>query len=331
MNVETLHTPQERSGLPNTGSLPPFDSAQIEAHGADLHLCAVDDCGIVHAYCSMWWRDVPPYENRRVGVIGHYASAGDEAAGSLLQSATSILREQACTVAIGPMDGNTWRRYRFVTEPGPEPPFFLEPENPPQWPLQFVQAGFKPLAHYFSAVNSDLSQVDNRVSRVAERMDHLGVQIRSAQASDLREQLTRIYRVSQIAFARNFLYTELSEAAFLAQYSKLLSQIRPELLLLAERGDELVGYIFAIPDFAQALRGDTLDTFLIKTIAILPDTGLAGLGGLLAAQVQDAGRRMGFRRCIHALMFEGNVSRSLSRRYAVTMRKYSLFIRELES
>ena len=330
MRVEALHTAEERSRLANAGSLPSFDAAQIAEHGADLHLCALDDRSAVQAHCSLWWRDAPPHGAHRVGVIGHYASAGDEAAASLLQAAIGTLREQACTVAVGPMDGNTWRRYRFVTEPGPEPPFFLEPQNPPEWPLQFERAGFTPLAHYFSALNSDLSQVDRRTARVAERMDRLGVRIHPVEKSGLAEQLVRIYRVSQIAFARNFLYTELPEAAFVAQYSKLLSQIRPELLLVAERGEELAGYAFAIPDLAQAVRGQAIDTFLIKTVAILPDAGLAGLGGLLVERVQDAGRRMGFRRCIHALMFDGNVSRNISRHYATSMRRYSLFSRELQ-
>ena len=35
-------------------------------------------------------------------------------------------------------------------------------------------------------------------------------------------QLKRIYRVSRIAFAGNFLYTELPEEAFIAQYAGLL-------------------------------------------------------------------------------------------------------------
>jgi hypothetical protein len=40
---------------------------------------------------------------------------------------------------------------------------------------------------------------------------------------------------------------------------------------------------------------------------------------------------MGFGRCIHALMFENNVSRNVSRHYAAatTMRKYVLFSRDL--
>jgi hypothetical protein len=57
---------------------------------------------------------------------------------------------------------------------------------------------------------------------------------------------------------------------------------------------------------------------------------LAGLGALLLSQVQEIARRAGFKRCVHALMYEGNVSRNTSLRYATVMRRYALFSRELQ-
>jgi GNAT superfamily N-acetyltransferase len=331
MSLTLVHSPEQRSQLMQSSALPRFEVTQLTDHEVDLHLCFTSSSGVVEAYCSLWWRHVPAYGTHRVGVVGHYASASDEAAASLLDDASRWLREKGCTVAIGPMDGNTWRRYRFVVDLGVEPPFFLEPVNPPEWPLQFERAGFRPLANYFSALNSDLTHTDDRMPRVAERMTQLGVVMRPARQEELRQELARIHRLSKIAFARNFLYTELSESAFIVQYEKLIPHIRPELLLLAERGRELVGFLFAIPDLAEAAREAKMDTFLIKTFAVLPDPHLAGLGGLLAAEVQKEGRRMGFSRCIHALMFEGNVSRNVSRHYATTtiMRKYVLFSRDL--
>ena len=98
---------------------------------------------------------------------------------------------------------------------------------------------------------------------------------------------------------------------------------------LGQRGEDLVGYVFAIPDFAQATRGAPIDTFLIKTVAILPEPALRGLGGVLVERAHQAGRQLGFRRCIHALMHEDNVSRNISRHSATTMRRYTLFSREI--
>jgi GNAT superfamily N-acetyltransferase len=327
--VQTLRTPAERTRLPNAAALPPFDAAQLADHQPDLHLCALSDAGLVEAHASLWWTLVPRYGAHSVGVVGHYAGAGDEAAALLLPAALRILEQHGCTLAVGPMDGNTWRRYRFVVDSGSEPPFFLEPANPAAWPLQWQRAGFATLAHYVSALNADLAQTDPRVARVALRMERLGVRIRAARLPELPSDLVRIYRLSQAAFAHNFLYTELPQAAYLAQYEKILPHMQPDLLLLAERGPDLVGFAFAIPDLAQAARSQPIDTFLLKTIAILPDPALAGLGALMAERVQQEGRRLGFRRCIHALMHEKNVSLNTSLRYGSVMRRYALFSREL--
>ncbi len=333
MRVLTVASAQQRSLLEQAPGLARFEARQIAEHAADAHLCAIGLHGEVRAHCSLWWKETPQLPGYRVGAIGHYASVDDEAAGALLDEALARLREIGCTLAVGPMDGNTWRRYRFVTEAGPgqpqEPPFFLEPANPPEWPQQFERVGFARLAEYYSALNGDLARLDERIEPIAARLEAAGVRIRSAVDTDLREQLRRIYQVSRVAFTRNFLYTELPEEAFVAQYAGLLSRIQPELLLLAERGGELAGYLFAVPDLAQAARGCAIDTFLIKTVAILPEPSLRGLGGLLVGRAQQAGHRLGFRRCIHALMHEDNVSRNISSHYARMMRRYTLYSREI--
>jgi len=331
VRIAGLHSSAEREKLLDCAGMTPFAPNQIEDDGADLHLCAVIDSGKVHARCSLWWSEVPPFAAHKVGAIGHYASADDASASTLLEAAVGILCEHGCNFVVGPMDGNTWRHYRFVTELGAEPPFFLEPANPPEWPLQFERAGFKPLAEYFSALNTNLAHEDERIARHTIRLAQRGVKIRSAGGEDLEQQLERIYGVSRIAFAQNFLYTEIAEREFRAQYAKILPFVRPELVLLAECGPELVGYLFAIPDLAQATRGEPIDTFIIKTVAILPNPDLRGLGGVLVARAHQQGMQSGFSRCIHAQMHENNISRNISGHYATTMRRYTLYSREILS
>jgi GNAT superfamily N-acetyltransferase len=334
MKVVSVVSPQQRSALAQAPGLPPFDANQITGHAADLHLCALGQSSEILARCSLWWKETPPLAAHRVGAIGHYAAVDDDAAAALLSEAAGLLREHGCTIAIGPMDGNTWRRYRFVIDPNPsdslEPPFFLEPTNPPEWPHQFEQTGFTRLAEYYSSLNTNLDRHDERTAPIAARLQDAGVQVNSSRTTDLRDQLKRIYAVSRISFTRNFLYTELPESAFIAQYLPLLDRIQPELLLLAESASDLVGYLFAIPDLAQAAHGQAIDTFIIKTVAILPEPGLRGLGGLLVARAHEAGRGLGYKRAIHALMHEDNISRNISGHYATTMRKYALYSRELE-
>jgi GNAT superfamily N-acetyltransferase len=228
------------------------------------------------------------------------------------------------------MDGSTWRRYRFVTEPGTDPAFFLEPQNPPGWPEQFVRSGFSPLASYFSALNVDLSQRDPRLTDTETRLRSLGVVLRSPQAGELPDVLRRMYRVACVAFQNSFLYTELPHDDFVRQYEKLLPVIRPELLLLAEQQTELVGFMFGVPDLLCRAHNTRVATFIIKTVAILPRPELRGLGSLLVGQVQQIASQLGFQRCIGALMHERNtLVRNISALYGKPMRRYTLFARDL--
>lgn len=328
MRVVDSTSASEIASWNGSAALPPFNPSDFETQCSDVHLCAFSASGDAEARCSLWWNCVPAYQQHRVGLIGHYAAASDDAAEAVLTAAQDHLRVSGCSIAIGPMNGNTWRSYRFVVERGDQPPFFLEPANPPEWPLQFEKAGFRSLACYFSALNGDLSRPDPRLDEMERKIANAGVVIRPANA-DLRSELKKIYEVSRISFRQNFLYLEIPEVDFISMYEPVLPIARPELVLIAESAGQCVGYLFALPDLAQKARGQGIDTFIIKTVSILPQPELRGLGTLLVARAQQIGHQMGFSRCIHALMFEDNVSLKISRHYASLMRKYKLYSKVL--
>ena len=330
MRVVAYTTVSEIERAPARGALPRLSPADFARQHADVHLCACTRDDGLAARCSLWWTQVPQYKEHRVGVVGHFASASDDAAAAVLAAAEARLRDAGCTIAIGPMNGNTWRSYRFVVDGGQRAPFFLEPANPKDWPAQFESAGFSILASYFSSLNADLSRPDRRLEAIEKGVSDAGVTIRPAKA-DLRAELKDIYGVSRISFRQNFLYTEIPEGEFVAMYEPVLPVTPPELVFMAERAGRCVGYIFAIPDLAQQARGSEIDTFIIKTVAVLPMQEIRGLGTLLVARAQQAGHERGYRNCIHALMFEDNISRKISNHYASVFRKYALFAKVLSA
>jgi GNAT superfamily N-acetyltransferase len=305
--------------------VPPAD---IERHAPDLHLAAIDN-GSLLARCSCWWTAGPQRLDDRIGAIGHYAAVDRDAGAAVLDRACAALASAGCTLAVGPMDGNTWRRYRFITERGEAPPFFPEPDNPDEWPLHWTGARFKPLATYTSAANDDLQVEDERTDAAREALRDSGVTIRTFDPSLADEELRRIFTLSLTAFSRNFLYTPIDEREFMAGNRALLPHARPDLILMAERAGDLVGFMFAVPDLLQARRGESVDTIILKTMAVDPSCRGLGLGGVLMDDVQRAARELGFRRAIHALMHESNRSRTLSARYARTIRRYTLYSRSL--
>jgi GNAT superfamily N-acetyltransferase len=280
--------------------------------------------------CSCWWTGTASLDGMRTGAIGHYAASGHDAGEAMLSHACGLLRTAGCAAAVGPMDGTTWRRYRFIADRGIEPPFFLEPDHPESWPDHWSGAGFLPLASYTSAMTGDLGSIDPRSQGAGTRLDARGITIRAFDTARADDELRRIFALASVSFSRNFLYSPIPEAEFLEQSCALLPFVRPELILLAEREGELLGFVIALPDVLQGRRGVPVDTVIVKTVAVHPSVSGIGMGGALVAHVHGAAHALGFRRAIHALMHETNASRRISDRCARTFRRYVLLSRSLK-
>jgi GNAT superfamily N-acetyltransferase len=311
--------------LPGLSTLTPD---LVGRHQPDLSFLAVSDGPA--ARCSLWWTRVPTLPGEKLGLIGHYAARNADAASALLVRACERLAAAGCTRALAPIDGNTWRRYRLLTDRGSEPTFFLEPDNPDDWPVHFTTAGFAPFAEYYSYLNDDLSRRTPRTAETAARLAAQNVAVRPLNAARFLDDLRAVYAVSAAAFPQNFLYTPIGEEEFLSMYRGLEAHLRPELVLIAEAGGAPVGYLFAVPDLAQAQRGQPIDTMIAKTLAVRPEFSGGGLGSWLLEEGHKAGQALGFRRCIHALMHQDNRSVRISSHTARATRRYTLFSRPLD-
>jgi GNAT superfamily N-acetyltransferase len=325
-----LIAPQELASFEPIAVWPSLSADEVAAHAPDASLIVPDGDG-VRARCSVWWQAVPPLGAERLGVIGHYGAATVDDGRAILDAAANELARRGCTIAVGPMDGNTWRRYRLVVDRGTEPPFFLEPGNPDDWPSHYEAAGFTPSAHYFSALNTNLGVQDERMGEVAMRLKNVGVTLRTIDLSRFEQELARIYEVAEISFSNAFLYTPLPESAFSAQYQRIRQYVQPELVLLAEHEDRLVGFAFNIPDVLELGRGAPPRTAIIKTLAVLPGPTYTGLGSLLTDRSHATAAALGYQRVIHALMHESNRSLRISAHTGQPMRRYALFQRSLVS
>ena len=307
----------------------PLTPETVARHQPDASWMLANAASKIVGRCSLWWSYVPAYPGQRLGLIGHYVAHSRDAATQLLALACAELARPGCTMAVGPMDGNIWRRYRLITERGNQPSFFLEPDNHDDWPTQFSDSGFYPLAHYLSAMNSDLGQRDSRVQNIADHVRHHGIEIRALDPNRFEEELLDIYSVVRVSWCDNFLYSPISASEFMALYLPLRPYIRPELVLIAESQHSRVGFIFAIPDILQRRRCKSVDTVILNTLCVLPKYAGMGLGSLLVARSQEIARALGYRRAIHALMHENNTSRRISAHYSRPIRRYTLFAKRL--
>ncbi len=303
----------------------PLLPEQIRTQAPDLLMTLSEGERLV-ARASLWWHETSVYEGQRLGYIGHFAirEGHDDAATSLLRRCEEVLVSQGCTMAVGPLDGSTWRHYRFLTERGNEPTFFLETDNPDSWPGYFVSRGFTPLARYYSAINNDISR-SQPPERLEAQLSKQQVTVRAIDERDITQEMKKIYAVSCDAFSKNFLYTPISESEFIDNYQQILPVIDYRLIHIAYHKQRPVGFCFCLPDINQEKQGKRVDTVITKTIAVVPDFQGIGLGSLLMAKSMQVARGLGLSRSIIAMMHEDNHSRQLEHRLMHDFRQYTLY------
>ncbi|NIR31223.1 MAG: N-acetyltransferase [Gammaproteobacteria bacterium] len=295
----------------------------------DARLSLLGAGGQTLSRCSLWWRGTPRLQGSTVGLIGHYAARDAESAACLLEEACTRLAARGHTLAVGPVNGSTWMRYRFVVERGSKPPFFLEPDNPPESPAQFENFGFETLALYRSRVQENLFLESTRLARADARLRGLGVRIRGLDTRRMTQELQCIHALSLECFSDALLFSPITVDAFIARYRLLMPHIDPRLVLLAEHQGRLVGYLFALPDARQSVPGADVDTVILKTVAVAPGRCYAGLGHVLAMHAAARARTLGYTRAIHALMREGGGSANWSAQLGRPLRRYALFAKTL--
>ncbi len=162
-----------------------------------------------------------------------------------------------------------------------------------------------------------------------ERILSSGIRIDNFDLTKFDEQLSTIHALSLESFSKNFLYAPLELENFLQAYQKIRNHIDPELVKLAWRGDDLVGFVFGIADLAALSRNEK-PALIVKTLAVDPHAQTAGLGSLLVDELHQVGLQKGFHEAIHALQHESNTSKKITGRYKGTQfRRYALFSKSL--
>jgi hypothetical protein len=205
----------------------------------------------------------------------------------------------------------------------------LEPDNPDDYPRHFARQGFQTLASYVSEINPSIATRQPELGALRDKMFSLGISIDQLDTSDSAADLDGIYDVVCESFRDAFMYTPLDRASYRKMYAPLLFEVDPRLIRVAKQADEVVGFIFAPPDLLQRTYQDHVDAIVIKTVAIRPRPGLAGLGRVLIVDLLKNALDMGFTSAISALMYTANRSRNISSACAGPMRRYALFARTL--
>ena len=282
------------------------------------------------------WHNRPDYNGRKTSYIGnvniHEKYRKNEE--QLFNKVFEELKKEGIEIIIGPLNGTTWNTYRYVTEKGSRRQFLLEPWNEDYSVSLFEKLGFKPLAGYISTVmegmDSDGRRNLNKKIEKLKKFDYYkDIKVESAENKDLLTVLNKVYDLTVEAFKNNFLYSKLEREIFLKMYMSYEDKIIKKFFKMLYLGDELIGYVFGIPDYAELGYKGKIDTIILKTIAVSPIYNGKGMGYILINSLVEEAEKEGYENVIYALMHQSNVSKNIGLLLGNMLRKYTLFIKEL--
>ena len=252
------------------------------------------------------------FHGDRIGFFGHFEASDESTAHALLAHAADWCRQRSASALRGPVDLSTNYRCGLLIDGQPGPPVVMMPHNPKHYADWLASFGLHKakdlLALYGTEHSLDRARMDKLTERVTKRT---GIAMRRVNLRDFANECRILWQLYQRIWERNWGFVPMTEAEFLANAKDLQRVSHPALLHIAERGDEPVGFVLAIPDtnigakacngrllpfgwwkFLRAMRQRNL--IRVLTLGAIPEYRKTGIDMLLMNKVTSDGIDAGF-------------------------------------
>lgn len=265
------------------------------------------------------------YKTYKTGLIGFCEFSDDPSLSSeLIRQAAGFLQEKGCDYCLGPLNGDTWHKYRITLKNCNER-VFLDNISADYYYDHFRNNAFEVIADYLSLRVKRENFEFERIEKFKPKIEEQKIIIRSFDLNNFERDLTKIYAICIDSFRENFLYSPISAGDFFKLYQGIEKLIHPDFVLIAEQDTEALGFIFAVPDiFNTHSKG-----LVIKTVAVKKVSASRGLGSYMGELIHRNAYESGFRATYHLLMYETNVSTRIASSVSEVFRNYVLMGRPI--
>jgi hypothetical protein len=249
----------------------------------------------------------------------------------------------------GPVDRDTWHRYRFMTRGFREQPILREPYNPEYYARLVERAGFTVCAEYVSTINMSLPPVFQAHEKFLVFSQRNRYTFRDIDPTRFEQELELLYSMSAEGFEDGYCFAPIELEDFKQLYRPMQALLDPRLVVfaLSPEGKE-VGFAFGYPELSRAVQAmggskglwaklmfwfatRAKSTVLnYKTMCVAGEARNKGLASGLTAKLYQNAMAAGYTISRHCLMKKDNVSKRFDAKGAgVTYKEYALYERVL--
>ena len=249
------------------------------------------------------------------GYFGFYESENDaEVAKALYAAAEKFHREKGMDNFIGPMNPSTNDECGFLLEGYYSLPFIMMTYTPEYYHELALSSGLtkaKDLnAYYVNTADAPIEYLE-RITSIVRRRVH-DIKVRPVKMSDFPNELKKIREVYNDAWSPNWGAVAMTEAEFKEIARVLKPLLVPELVIVVEVNNEVVGVSLSVPNYNEVLKKLNGKLGLIEMLKFLyykrkisevrlvimgvrKEYQKLGLESLLYLESFKAGKRLGYK------------------------------------
>jgi GNAT superfamily N-acetyltransferase len=284
--------------------------------------------------------DDPNYNSlhqTNVGCFGLFECIDDHSvAAALFEAAASWLRKKGRTEMMGPIDYSTNYVCGLLIDGFQFPPTILTAHNPPYYARLIESCGFTKAKDWYAWWFSEYPAPAERLRKIAlARADKLGIKIRPINLRKIEDESQRIRTIYNQAWQKNWGFVPFTEAEMEHMAKEMKPLIVPQAMLIAEIGDEPVGFVIGVPDINVAIRhvNGRLTWFglPIGLIRLLYYKTKIRTGRLVALGVVEKYRRAGIAEMLVLQLMDEAFKRGLTGELSMTLEDNVMVNRFIEA
>jgi GNAT superfamily N-acetyltransferase len=196
------------------------------------------------------------YHRSNVGCFGLFDCVNDSAvAAALFEAAANWLRAKGRDEVMGPIDYSTNYVCGLLVEGFEFPPTLLTAHNPPYYAALIEGLGFGKAMDFYAWWFAEPARAATRLRRLAASLKkRQPASIRQGNLKNFRTEAGRLREIYNDAWKENWGFVPFTEKEFEFMAKELKQLVVPEFTLIAEVGDEPVGFILCVPDINVAFK-----------------------------------------------------------------------------
>jgi GNAT superfamily N-acetyltransferase len=203
--------------------------------------------------------DDPNYNSlhqSNVGCFGLFECIDNrEVAAALFGTASDWLRARGRAEIMGPIDYSTNYVCGLLVDGFEHRPTLLTSHNPPYYLSLIESCGFSKAKDWYAWWFSEYPEASARLRKIAiARAGKHGVTIRPVNLREMKKEGERLRVIYNQAWEKNWGFVPFTEAEFEHLAREMKPLIVPQGTMIAEIGDEPVGFVIGVPDINVALR-----------------------------------------------------------------------------